>query len=61
MKLFFCLFGLVLVLEGLPYFAFPGRMKKWMLTIQRIPDVYLRVFGFIAMSLGLLIAYLFRE
>lgn len=48
-------------MEGLPYFAFPGRMKKWMLTIQRIPDVYLRAFGFIAMSLGLLIAYLFRE
>ena len=61
MKLLFCLFGLVLVLEGLPYFAFPGRMKIWMSTIQKIPDLQLRIFGFIAMCLGLLIAYLFKE
>jgi uncharacterized protein YjeT (DUF2065 family) len=59
--LLFCLLGLVLVVEGLPYFAFPGKMKKWMLSVQEIPDPYLRAMGFVAMGLGLLIAYIFKE
>jgi len=60
MKLLFCLLGLVLIVEGLPYFVFPGKMKKWMLTIQEIPNSHLRFIGFTAMGLGLLITYLFR-
>jgi uncharacterized protein len=61
MKLLLCLLGLVLMVEGLPYFAFPGKMKKWMSTLREIPDSNLRVMGFVAMTLGLLIAYFFRE
>jgi uncharacterized protein YjeT (DUF2065 family) len=61
MKLLFCLLGLVLIVEGLPYFAFPNKMKKWVSTIQEIPDSNLRVMGFFAIVIGLLIAYLFRE
>ncbi|MBW1861875.1 MAG: DUF2065 family protein, partial [Deltaproteobacteria bacterium] len=34
MKLLFCSLGLVLVLEGLPYFAFPDKMKIWMKKVQ---------------------------
>ena len=60
MKLLFCLFGLVLVVEGLPYFAFPDKMKIWMKKIQDIPDPQLRVIGFVAVCAGLLMAYLFR-
>jgi uncharacterized protein YjeT (DUF2065 family) len=61
MKLLFCLFGLLLVVEGLPYFAFPDKMKVWMKKIQEIPDPQLRVIGFGAVCAGLIIAYLFRE
>lgn len=61
MKLLICVLGLVLIVEGLPYFAFPGKMKKWMSSIQEIPDSYLRVMGFFAMGLGLLLAYFFKE
>ncbi|MBW1902045.1 MAG: DUF2065 domain-containing protein [Deltaproteobacteria bacterium] len=61
MKLLFCLIGLVLFVEGLPYFISPGKMKKWMLTIQEIPNPHLRTMGLIAMALGLLIAYFFKE
>jgi len=61
MKSLFCLLGLVLIVEGTPYFAFPGRMKKWMSAIQEIPDVYLRTMGIVAMGLGLLMAYFFKE
>jgi len=60
MKLLFCLLGLVLIVEGLPYFVFPSKMKKWMLIIQEIPNSHLRAIGFVAMGLGLLITYLFR-
>ncbi len=61
MKLFFCLIGLVLIVEGLPYFAFPDKMKKWISTIQELPNSHLRIMGFLAMGLGLLLAYFFRE
>ena len=61
MRLLFCLIGLVLVVEGLPYFAFPEKMKKWMKMIQEVPDTHLRVMGFVAMCVGLVIAYLFRK
>jgi uncharacterized protein YjeT (DUF2065 family) len=61
MKLLLCLLGLVLMVEGLPYFAFPDKMKRWMATLQEVPDSRLRVIGLLAMSLGLLLAYFFKE
>jgi uncharacterized protein YjeT (DUF2065 family) len=61
MRLLLCLIGLVLMVEGIPYFAFPGKMKKWMSILQEIPDSNLRAMGFVAMALGLLIAYFFKE
>ena len=60
MKLLLCLIGLVLIVEGLPYFASPGKMKKWMEKVQEIPDNRLRLMGFAAMCVGLIMAYLFR-
>ena len=60
MKLFFCLIGLILVVEGIPYFAFPDKMKKWMNKVQDIPDHLLRVIGFISMCVGFIVVYLFR-
>lgn len=60
MKLLLCLIGLVLIVEGLPYFAFPGQMKKWIKKVQEIPDPHLRAMGLAAMCIGLLLVYLFR-
>ncbi|MFC1493666.1 DUF2065 domain-containing protein [Thermodesulfobacteriota bacterium] len=60
MKLLLCLIGLLLVVEGIPYFAFPDKMKNWMKMIQEVPDSQLRVLGFISMCAGLIITYLFR-
>jgi len=61
MKFLFSLLGLVLFVEGLPYGISPGKMKKWMLTLQEIPDSNLRAMGLLAMALGLLISYFFKE
>ncbi|HBO84177.1 MAG: hypothetical protein A2073_06075 [Deltaproteobacteria bacterium GWC2_42_11] len=53
--------GLILVIEGLPYFVFPSKVKEWALTIQEIPDRGLRVMGFISMIGGLLLVYMGRR
>jgi uncharacterized protein YjeT (DUF2065 family) len=60
MKLFFLLIGLILVLEGLPYFAFPDKMKTWMKKVQEVSDAHLRIMGFVAMCIGLIIVYVFK-
>jgi hypothetical protein len=57
-KFFLCVVGMVLVLEGLPYFAFPEKLKSLYLKIQDASDTNLRMLGFLAMVVGLLFVYL---
>ena len=57
-KFFLCVIGMVLVLEGLPYFAFPEKLKSLYLKIQETSDTNLRMLGFMAMVVGLLFVYL---
>ena len=61
MKLFLCLIGLLLIVEGLPYFAFPDKMKNWMKILLEIPAFKLRLIGFFSMCAGLLLTYLFCQ
>lgn len=61
MKLLLSLIGLVLIVEGLPYFAFPHKMKMWMRRIEETPDPHLRAMGFVAICAGLALTYLFRQ
>ena len=57
MKFFLSVVGMVMIIEGLPYFAFPEKMKHWMLQIQTMPAETLRRFGFALMVAGLALAY----
>ncbi len=57
MKFFLSVIGMVMIVEGLPYFAFPARMKKMVQMMVNLDDVYLRKFGFILMLAGLGIVY----
>ncbi|MCE7999989.1 MAG: DUF2065 domain-containing protein [Rhodobiaceae bacterium] len=52
--------GLVLVLEGLVYAAFPGGLKQMMAMAQTTPDETLRRFGLGALALGVVIVWLVR-
>lgn len=61
MEFFLCVLGMVMVVEGLPYFAFPERMKFWLQKIVEMPDETLRKFGLIIMLIGLFIVYLGRS
>jgi hypothetical protein len=61
MKYFLCVLGMVLILEGTPYFAFPERMKRWILRMADLPDGQLRRIGIVVMALGLFLVYLGRS
>ena len=37
MDYFLTVLGLVCFLEGLPYFAFPEQLKKWMMQVTQMP------------------------
>jgi uncharacterized protein len=57
MKYFLCVLGMVFVIEGLPYFTFPGKIKIYLLKLTKIPDSSLRIMGAVAVTLGLLLVY----
>lgn len=61
MELFLCVIGMVMIIEGMPYFAFPDKMKEMMHRILELPDSVLRKFGLILMIAGLFLAYLGRS
>jgi uncharacterized protein len=61
MKYFLCVIGMVMFIEGLPYFGFPANMKAMMRKILEMPDSVLRRFGFVLMVTGMLIVYVGRS
>ena len=58
MKFFLCVIGMVMVVEGLPYFAFSEKMKHVLEKMLEMPDSSLRKFGFILMIIGTFLVYL---
>jgi len=58
MSFFLCVLGMVMVVEGLPYFAFPDKMKRLVQKIAETPEGALRKFGFFLMACGLVLVYL---
>jgi len=60
MVYFFSVLGLVLIIEGFPYFCFPQKVKEIARLLPDIADSSLRAFGFTLMLLGLLLIYLVR-
>jgi hypothetical protein len=61
MDYFLCVLGMVMVVEGIPYFAFPGKMKTWVQKMLEIPEGSLRRFGLVLMFIGLWLVYLGRR
>jgi hypothetical protein len=50
--------GMVLVLEGLPWFAVPEKMKDVMRVMLEQEDSLLRRFGFVMMLLGVVFVFI---
>ncbi len=61
MKYFLCVLGMVFVIEGLPYFAFPDKIKAYLLKLVEVPDSKLRLLGLAAMLGGLALVWLGRS
>jgi hypothetical protein len=51
---------MVLIVEGLPYFAVPEKMKVWVMKVAAIPDGSLRKIGLVLMGIGLFLVFLGR-
>jgi uncharacterized protein YjeT (DUF2065 family) len=60
-KLLITLVGLVLILEGLPYFAFPETMQRWLRQLTEMPPAFLRMMGLFAIAAGLALCFLARR
>jgi uncharacterized protein YjeT (DUF2065 family) len=60
MRYFICVIGMVMIIEGLPYFASPEKMKNWILKLSEIPDASLRRLGFGLMAAGLILVFFGR-
>ena len=58
MQFFLCVLGMVMVVEGLPYFAFPEKMKFLIQQLLEMPDSALRKFGFVLMLAGVGLVYI---
>ena len=52
--------GLVFVIEGLIFAAFPDSAKKAVLAVAETPDMSLRIIGIGSALLGLLLVWLMR-
>ncbi len=60
MKDFLCVLGMVFIIEGLPYFIFPERLKIYLLKMTTIPDSTLRFLGISIIIVGLVLLYFGR-
>ncbi|MBP7766399.1 MAG: DUF2065 domain-containing protein [Deltaproteobacteria bacterium] len=61
MDYFLCVLGMVFIIEGLPYFIFPEKLKIYLLKITTLPDSTLRGIGIAAIVLGLVLLYFGRR
>jgi hypothetical protein len=56
-----CVIGLVMIVEGVPYFLFPDKLKTVFVQMLQTPDKTLRIMGFVLMAAGLLLVYFGRR
>ncbi len=61
MKFFLCVLGMVFIIEGVPYFLFPEKLKIYLSKITSVPDSTLRFLGLTAMIAGLILLYFGRN
>lgn len=58
MKFFLCVIGMVMIIEGLPWFGFPTRARQVLLALLAQPEDRLRSMGLLMMLGGLALVYL---
>jgi uncharacterized protein YjeT (DUF2065 family) len=58
---FLAAFGLVFVIEGLVFAAFPVQAKRAMASVMETPEMTLRVIGIGSAVIGLVLVWLVRN
>ena len=58
MDYFLSVMGMVMIVEGLPYFASPEHMRMWLQKLLELPNDVMRKVGFFMMLAGLFLVYL---
>lgn len=58
MKFFLTIAGILLILEGVPWFMSPGGVRRLLGQLATLPDGALRLLGLTSMLIGLLMVYL---
>jgi len=61
MKILFLLVGVVLILEGIPYVAFPESMRRWLKKISEMRAENLRILGLFSMVSGLCLCWFIQR
>ena len=61
MEIFISALGLLLIIEGLPYFITPNGMKGMAGYLITVETRKLRIGGFVMMTCGLAILYVFHS
>ena len=60
MEYLITILGVVLIVEGIPWFLSPAKLKKVFSQLLLLPDRTLRFYGLSMMLAGLLVVYLVR-
>lgn len=60
MKLLLSVIGLILIIEGLPYFTFPDRIKIYLAKVVTMPSSTLRIIGLASIMIGVVLVYIGR-
>jgi uncharacterized protein YjeT (DUF2065 family) len=50
--------GMVLIVEGIPWFLSPRQTRLFLLQIQSMTDRQLRSYGLVMMMIGLLVVFI---
>ncbi len=58
MEFFLCVTGMVMIVEGLPYFLAPDKMKNMIKMLLELPDKSIRGFGGFIMFVGVIVVYI---
>ncbi|HET57658.1 MAG TPA: DUF2065 domain-containing protein [Deltaproteobacteria bacterium] len=61
MKLLLSVIGLILIIEGLPYFTFPDRIKIYLAKVIAMPPSTLRIIGLASIMTGVVLVYIGRS
>ena len=51
----------MMIMEGIPYFIAPDKMRYWIMKVAELPDEALRRTGLVLMGVGLVVVYMVRS